>query len=409
MSSDREISIRGSQGEITRVRLNDPMFAEILAPLIDLESDANEVVLHGVVEEVFERQYTNLQRLLTIVSIREDNPSVALVEAKKAHITLDKIREISRLLTLPNGWEVFVGVEPGDSDYYNHLRAMIPSIGIADRMRLRITQQERNTKISSLLARWREKEAGASYPIVHEAMRVALHNAFLVDYHVPGALYGFDWLGLLGLERHMGVETSPEVEEVYLTFEGRGHYDKSGMLPSDIAEFIMATRRYDVHRSVSTLNINYGKPISTYYPVALSSFPDDVDVESFGLGYLIAPERIKKSHIGSPRTVKNAPKNAFSTIVSWVHQNISIIAHDNAKGDPVMEVKLFIDYASEYIMGRKGLVKALLVVLHEIERSSINDKRTERLELIARHLEERLEMPDDSTVLPLNQFPDSVL
>ena len=388
------------------MRLDDPMFAEILAPLIDLESEENEVVLHGVVEEVFERQYHLLQSLLAILSIRDDSPSVSVVEARKAHITLDRIREITRLLTLPSGWEAFVGVEPGDPDYYNHLRAMLSSGGIRNRVRI---EQERNTKIGFLLPYWRVKEAGDSYAIVQEAMRASLHNLFLMDYYIAGALYGFDWLGLLELERRMGVAHTPEVENVYLTFAGRGHHDKPGLFPSDIADFIAATRRYDVERSVAILKINYSRPISTYYPIALSSFPDDVDVESFGLEYLISPERIGKSYIGSTRTVPHAPANVFSAIASWVHQNISMIAHENAKGDPVMEVKLFIDYAGEYLMGRKGLAKVLLVVLHEIGRTPEESRWLERLELIARLIEERLEVPEVSTVLPLNQFPDRIL
>ena len=408
MSSTRKIRLHTEIGWELMVDVDVPVFATLLAPILDLGSEASELLLTGSVAEAFEQEYSYVVDLIAMVELGQRDEVQALRWAESSYIILERVRSITRILDMPEGWEKYVGVLPGDPEYVRHLCAAARHLSKNRRLSPFDSVYGGSTQ-AKLVMRIGCRYTSDYSLVVDKPLLACVNNFYLTDYSLEGTLHGFDWKGVLEVMEARGVATDG-LKVAYLTYHGEGSHSDSGNFNEVVSS--MSVYEEDVGGS-EWLEITLAHPVSLYYPIALTSFPESIDADTFGLEYLISPWSNEGRYVYDLQSTSHKPANDFSSIVSWVHHNLSLIARENARYSPecnstqeieLEQVRLFIEYAYDYIMGHQGLSRVLQSILHETKKEGVDSERMKRLETIASMISDTMKTRSPGGP-PENRFP----
>ena len=341
---DRLVTIKTHSGKWSReVSLDDPIFSDILAPLVELDDEVGEIVLPETLSEIIEAEWNDVEKVLRRTKVGKQG----------GRISLNRIARISRLLNLPEGWWHHVYASREDEGYFDHLT-------LISRGKIEFTPSESTPTGHYVLEM--EKYFGKQERI-RKLIRAVVRNDILrvADNNPP--LSTVDWDAILHLAQKEDLVLPSIVSDTLLTLAGRG----------------------DIHKETVPSHITlvwYGSELMERVPMYLA--------DTYKLALKSIPETINPKLLMNSRSiVQTYPgfrpfPNLILNVVPWTHTILIYSAKltlDDSRLPTIFE---------KHIVGRRGLVKILLTILGAMERDV---DVGEVLETLAINIEKRLEEP----------------
>lgn len=407
MSSIRLVT---SKREII-VSLDDPVFADLLAPINELGEDVDELVLTSTVEEIFEAEWDSAKRLIDWMSeyrkmhgcllYHTDDMAVYLGDDRTLscnglelpNISLSQVARMRYVLNLPERWETCVSVDDHSKESMNHLstvgRLLLESKDNPYVIALEWSPLMRNLRE---LSNSYESDPPGSWNV---AVAANLRNAAL-RYARPvegkrrrAMLQDLDWEALKILADSEGEESVNETRMASLS----SSYNFSGVI--------------EIYVVFDTACFEYGKDLLlSYYAEGMSSLPECVDPVDLGLGYILSG---KRGEIQRSPTFTRHPDgyamNDFLGVVRWVHETITLMVLDTGCSGDVShdEVKQVAYVMYVRIVGKDGLER-IRSSLNVSVRSMEGEVR-ERVEAFLEGIEHELSDFDYKRNPFQNEFP----
>ena len=128
MTSTSTVTLKTERGWQHTTTLDDPIFADILAPYIDLGETPEEVLLEGSVAEVIEKSWPMWKKMETAM---EGDKAPA-----DAGVLTQDFLHFARILNLPSEWKLFVTLDRGWMSgeermrHYREVGELIAELGI---------------------------------------------------------------------------------------------------------------------------------------------------------------------------------------------------------------------------------------------------------------------------------------
>ena len=359
-----------------------------LSPLIPDLPGVTEVVLAGSVAEVIEKQWDNYLDLVKYMEYLKSKGSLQpkeMTDLYKCHtvvregdrfyprlVFLHEINHISRLINLPRGWEICVGVneETPMKERHHHILAMgrvMRELGLADLDNINYNQSPRLLRPFYGIPRRIDRDANEDdKQYILDVYWGLGRNLLIRTWGLKDSHPCLDWTQMLWddllplLDGHQ-VTRQPDIINTWHLLAGHGDYDK-GNLPFHA----LVANKYDPNG-----RFQFHKPFTNapeLYRRLLSAYPEEVHPEYFGLLHLLKSGTSYQGKSGSIPLSYLVRHIHMACVSSWVPffndsetmeklsgigsrgmKRISACLHHYLEDNDSARAKLFVDLIDKYL------------------------------------------------------------
>ena len=349
MSEASLVRVKSESGRWSKVvRIDDELFADILAPLVDLGEQNEELQLYGATSEVIEREWPSVERLLQLMKKDYFDDMMALIPPT---VALREISMVSRILNLPKDWQLYVHATPSDEGYLDFLEAVARAGPV-------FHLNDYNAAARYVI----EMSKLGAGPYLFDVMRATLRNSMISGPHrlVNPSISQVDWEAVITIADRREMRLIPMLSNSLLTLAGRGDHD-ADTVRSHVTTF------WSDGNLIPTTELH----LADTYEVAMKSLPENVD-----------PKLMFVEGTLEPYPSWSPFRNRIVNVVPWVHSNFSEVQRLSI-GD-----KRLVDLLDERIAGRRGILRILIAILLAMDKDVDVGPDMARL---ATNIEERLE------------------
>lgn len=420
---DFQVTIRTRNGKWNKkTTFEDPLFSDILAPFIELKERPTEVILDGIVAEAFETQWSSYEALISLMDDLDayyHEPGDAHFEPSRMArlisggrygsyagyssygptVYIHQINVLSRILTMPENWELCVAVDEtksSDQEVDQHIELMGRAV-LRDSSSSYVNVDDDHIIAATI---WR------TYSLMHDVKDVLpyfygyLRNAALIDIGRSPTPKSLSWTSMPwnSFRRVLGKDNSNNdgsriIRQTASMWLGEGSY-KNQVVLDVLPRFDAKYRKIDMKDMID---------VPKLYDVMFESFPEDVDPILIGLGPIIGCAGLDYY----PRSA-NAQSAMMVALINhytlmypqWLAT--SAFSGQSIEGSYIDEeyYSIAIELMISTTIGRPGLYRILLSLMSWYEREENNakyySKQRSRVITFAQSIESRLLQGDDN-------------